>query len=81
MALTFDNNTTFRQIFIIADFPHNIFGTDFLLQNALVADFANSFLNNSLSNLFWRLLKQVCSVEVPTSFLVTNDYQNVTGIS
>ena len=74
MSLTFDNNTTFRWIFIIAHVPHNILGIDFLHQNALVVDFANSFLNNSLSNISWILVKQVCSIEIPKPFLVTNDY-------
>ena len=51
MTLTFDDNiTTFQWIFIIADVPHNILGIDFLRQYALVVDFANSSLNNSLSN-------------------------------
>jgi len=40
MNLTFDNKTSFRRIFIIADIPHNILGIDFLQQNALVIDFA-----------------------------------------
>ena len=47
---------------------------DFLRQNALVVDFTNSSLNNSLSNISWSLVKQVCSVEILKPFLVTNDY-------
>ena len=74
MTLTFDDKTTFRWIFIIADVPHNILGIDFLRQNALVVDFANSSLNNSLSKISWSLVKQVCNVEIPKPFLVTNDY-------
>ena len=59
MTLTFDDNTTFRWIFVITDVPHNILGIDFLRQNALVVDFANSSLNNSFSNISWSLVKQV----------------------
>ena len=60
MTIMFDNNTTFRWICIIADVPHNILGIDFLRQNALVVDFANSSINNSLSNISWNLVQQVC---------------------
>ena len=74
MTLTFDDKTTFRWIFIIADVPHNILGIDFLRQNALVVVFANSSLNNSLSKISRSLVKQVCNVEIPKPFLVTNDY-------
>ena len=49
-------------------------GIDFLRQNALVVNFANSSLNNSLSKISWSLVKQVCSVEIPKPFLVINDY-------
>ena len=50
-------------------------GIDFLRQNALEVDFANSSLNNSLSNISLSLVKQVCRVEIPPKpFLVTNDY-------
>jgi len=46
MNLTFDNKTSFRWIFVIADVPHNILGIDFLQQNALVVDFAKMSLND-----------------------------------
>ena len=74
MTLTLENNTTFWQIFIIADVPHNILGIDFLRQNVLIVDFAKSSFNNSLSNIFWSLVKQMRSVEIPKPFLVANDY-------
>ena len=49
----------------------------FLRQNALVVDFANLSLNNSLSNISWSLVKQVCKAEIPKPYLVTNDYLKV----
>jgi len=58
MNFTFDNKTSFRWIFVLADILHNILGIDFLQQNAFVVDFAKMSLNDCCSNLSWSLVKK-----------------------